>query len=138
MVTATPTKPDFAATEKPEFIIDISGVEEPLRSALLARDYSKLTIGAIDASGRGKQISSELIPTANGDLKLRYTVGGSSIKPGLYDLLVQYGDDPSFIGEEEFSWGVLAMNPDQAVYRPGQEAKIDMAVPRGKNRYGCS
>ena len=133
MVTASPTKPDFAATEKPEFIIDISEIEEPLRSALLNRDYSKLKIGAIDASGKGKRISSEIVPAANGDLKLRFTVGGSSIKPGLYDLLVQYGDNPSFIGEEEFSWGVLAMNPDQAVYKPRQEAKIDMAV---LNEYG--
>lgn len=137
MVTASPTKPDFAATEKPEFIIDISEVEEPLRSALINRDYSKLTIGAIDASGQGRQISSELTPTGNGDLKLRFTVGGSSIKPGLYDLLIQYGDDPSFIGEEEFSWGVLAMNPDQAVYKPGQEARIDMAVLDRLGRMVC-
>ncbi len=128
MVSASPTKPDFAATERPEFIIDISEVEEPLRSALIARDYSKLKFGAIDAGGKGRKISSELIATGDGNLKLRFTAGGSSIKPGLYDLLVQYEDDPSFIGEEEFSWGVLVMNPDQAVYKPKQEAKIDMAV----------
>jgi hypothetical protein len=136
LISAVPVKQDFSATEKPKFIIDMSDVEEPLRTALLNRDYSKLKFGAIDARGKGRQIPAELV-SSNGRLVLKFKNTGSYIRPGLFDLLVQYGDDPSFIGEEEFSWGVLAMNPNRAVYRPGQEAKIDITVLNELGRVVC-
>ncbi len=136
LISASPVKADFAATEKPEFIINVSEVEEPLRSALINRNYSNLKFGAIDARGQGRRIPAELV-NSNGRLVLKFNNGGSYIKPGLFDLLVQYGDDPSFIGEEEFSWGVLAINPDMAVYPVGSMAQLDMAVLDELGRVIC-
>jgi hypothetical protein len=136
LIDAAPVKADFAATERPEFIIDPTNVDEPLKSALLNRDYSNLKFGSIDSNGKGRQLPAELY-FSGGNLILRFNNSGTYIRPGLFDLLVQYQDEPSHIGEEEFSWGVLAMNPDQAVYKPGQEANIDMAVLNERGNVVC-
>lgn len=135
LIYATPTDNDFSVFEKPEFIIDMGEVEEPMKSALMEKDYTNVKFGIIDATGQGHQVPAELIDK-NGKTIIRFTKGGS-FKPGLYDLLVQYKNEPSFIGTEEFSWGVLAMNPDQAVYKSGQTAKIDMAVLDHLGRIVC-
>jgi hypothetical protein len=38
---------------------------------------------------------------------------------------------------QNFAWGVLAINPDQAVYLPGQEAKLGIAVLNDAGRMVC-
>ena len=135
LIDASPLESDFSALEKPQFLINISKVNEPLKSALMDKDYTNVKFGVIDSNGIGHTMSAELIDSG-GSLILRFTSGGS-FTPGLYDLLIKYKDEPSYIGVEEFSWGVLVLNPDQSIYKPGQKAKIDMAVLDEMGRMVC-
>ena len=50
----------------------------------------------------------------------------SQFRPGKYKMMVT--DQTGQIIEQDFLWGVLAINPNKAVYRPGETANLSMAV----------
>ena len=58
-----------------------------------------------------------------------------AFKPGRYTLRVL--DEQGNSTEEEFSWGVLAMNTNKSVYLPGETAKIALAVLDEKGEMVC-
>ncbi|HEY4694446.1 MAG TPA: peptidoglycan DD-metalloendopeptidase family protein [Candidatus Nanoarchaeia archaeon] len=51
---------------------------------------------------------------------------GSSFKPGAYTLQIQTRDGR--VSEQDFTWGVLAINVNKPIYKPGETAKIALAV----------
>lgn len=50
----------------------------------------------------------------------------SKFKPGKYR--VEISNDQGEIKEEEFTWGVLAINPNKSIYLPNETANLAMAV----------
>ena len=91
---------------------------------------SSLQVSVVDP--RGNDI---VIPNEN----IHFRVGSvvmvidplRSFTPGLYQATIQIynpitGEVEEF--EQDFAWGVLAMNTDQDVYRPGETADIHVGV----------
>src|SRR3990172_8796027 len=58
----------------------------------------------------------------------------SDFPPGKYKFVL---NDPHLKISQDFSWGVLAINPDRAVYLPGQEVNLGMAVLDEKGGMVC-
>src|SRR3990172_575538 len=58
----------------------------------------------------------------------------SDFPPGKYKFIL---NDPHLKITQDFSWGVLAINPDRAVYLPGQEVNLAMAVLDEKGGMVC-
>lgn len=52
----------------------------------------------------------------------------SNLKPGKYKVKVINTDTNEVISEQQFTWGVLAINTNKSIYLPGETAKIAMAV----------
>jgi hypothetical protein len=52
----------------------------------------------------------------------------SGTTPGLYKITAKDAASGQIIGQETEAWGVLAFNPDYAVYKPGANANISMGV----------
>ena len=59
-------------------------------------------------------------------------------KPGLYKLKVKLETaDSIFFLEQDFSWGVLAINTSKSIYSPGEKAYLQMAVLRDDGYTAC-
>jgi murein DD-endopeptidase MepM/ murein hydrolase activator NlpD len=59
----------------------------------------------------------------------------AQMTPGIYHVIVE--DSQGVVSNQEFVWGVLALNPDRDVYLPHEEATIAMAVLDEKGEMVC-
>jgi len=51
-----------------------------------------------------------------------------NFKPGKYHLNIKDKETEKILFDQDFTWGVLAINTNRSVYTPGQTAKISLAV----------
>ncbi len=58
------------------------------------------------------------------------------LRPGKYRLRIITSDGA--VSEQNFVWGVLAINTNKSIYQPNDTAKIHMAVLNGKGNMECS
>jgi len=53
-----------------------------------------------------------------------------NLKPGMYHLSLQLRTIEGVVNvEQDFSWGVIAVNTNKSIYKPGETAKLDL-VPQ--------
>lgn len=139
MLPVRPVKQDFKATEELEFDIDVAAItNETMRRALADDALPGIRFGLIDIAGNTKQLSARVVKRDGSHLVVAAATAQSAAEPGLFDLLIQHDSDPAYISEGDFSWGVLAINPDMAVYPPGAVAKLDMGVLDTTGRQICT
>lgn len=129
MLQMRPTKATFMASENPEFEIDTLFINDlTLQSRILDGNFDGVRFGLIDTKGQTVNLDAKL-KSKSGDIVIVELFSKKSyIKAGLFDLLMQYNDNPAFISESEFAWGVLAINPDQSVYKTDSLVNLDFAV----------
>jgi hypothetical protein len=129
MLAVFPSKLNYKAFEPLIFEIDTAILaDSEIQSALLSNNLGDLKFGTIDAEGKQNILDALVTESNNGVLILELRPKPGEFKPGIFDLLIQYQDHPAYIAEEDFTWGVLAINPDMSVYPVGAIANIDMAV----------
>jgi len=59
-------------------------------------------------------------------------------KPGKYKLKIEIeNSDGIFVGEQEFTWGVLAINTNKSIYLPNETAYLQMAALRDDGHTAC-
>ena len=78
------------------------------------------------------EISAESITIENGTLSIKPS---KDIKPGAYNLIIQ--DGTRVIYDNNFAWGVLAMNFNKSVYLPDEKANISIAVLDDQGNMVC-
>ena len=83
----------------------------------------------------GKEVSLSISKEVIGEETVLRISPGSSFKPGKYTLKVT--DSNGQESTQDFTWGVLAINPDKATYNPGETAKIAMAVLNEQGAMVC-
>lgn len=130
MLPMRPVKRVFKSMEPLRFEIDTIFINNlDIQSDLLNGDFSKIRFGIIDTRSRQEELNVEFVEKFDdGRVIIELWPRQPIIKAGLFDLLMEYDGESVFISEQEFSWGVLTMNPDQSVYKTGDIARIDMAV----------
>ncbi len=122
---------DLAADEDP--VIDVAVEEEAFFDFLGAdpttRDIKKVEI--ISPDGETIDAPLEKKDVRVGDVtKAEYTVDTSVFdKPGKYRVALTIEQD-GVVEQvvEEFTWGVLAFNPDQSIYQTGQDSLLSIGV----------
>lgn len=62
----------------------------------------------------------------------------ANLRPGRYKIKVLDTSTNQVISEQEFTWGVLAINTDKSIYLPNETAKIAMAVLDETGNMVCS
>jgi hypothetical protein len=132
----------FTAKEEPAFSLSSDGI---VKTRGLKTGLGKVVTedGTISASvKRGNQITglrAEISSAAisGDDFNVRIQKP-SKFKPGLYTLEVslQSGKIEQTLSQD-FFWGVLALNPDKAVYKSGEDAFISLAVLDNKGYMNC-
>jgi hypothetical protein len=86
-----------------------------------------------DPAGRKMDLPLTIIFDQDGMFTVEAPKERGSLRPGRYSIAFRITDksvDPAEVLEieQEFSWGVLAMNTDKAAYLPGEAGYIQMAV----------
>ncbi|MCZ2845889.1 MAG: hypothetical protein O2U61_05250, partial [Candidatus Bathyarchaeota archaeon] len=60
------------------------------------------------------------------------------VRPGLYKLKIEYLESGELtILEQDFTWGVLAINPDKAMYKAGETSLMSIGVLDDKGQIVC-
>lgn len=98
-----------------------------------------VAVNVKDNNGNEAGVESKVEQIA--DNKVQITLKeqqNNTIKPGKYTLqtiVEQNGETYNLT--QDFTWGVLAINPDQSVYSPNQEAFLAMAVLDDRGNMVC-
>jgi len=126
-------KKNWSEDEEPEF-----KVEEMEKNLLaeIASAFEKKEITAVLVRPDGKEGPSGVVIQGN---KIKITrANDRSFQPGLYKLKVKIKKGTEeFIQEQDFTWGVLAINTNKSIYLPGQKAYLQMAALRDNGHTIC-
>jgi hypothetical protein len=136
----------FSLNEQPEFELKYKDEKtseqlkksfkgEPLKARKeLITSQETLEVSLYNKDGE-VNIGSEIQKTS--DFKIILDEG-RELKPGKYILKVDYiKDNQSQEFEQEFYWGILAINTHKSIYTPGETANIDLGILDLSGRVVC-
>lgn len=121
-------KKDFAVSEKPKISV---AVDEDKFLGIGAKKREVKSVKITDPSGLEKKIDYEILEVVEGDvIKNEYVFNTSELsRPGKYTVSFAIEQEGRLeTVERDFTWGVLAFNPDQSVYKSGQSALFSIGV----------
>jgi murein DD-endopeptidase MepM/ murein hydrolase activator NlpD/methionine-rich copper-binding protein CopC len=84
---------------------------------------------------QGNSIAAEVIESSSGTDELVEIVPPQQFKPGTYT--IQVVDWAGRKTEQNFTWGVLAINTNKSVYKPGEDVQLAIAVLDDKGGMVC-
>jgi hypothetical protein len=110
------------AASEPEFIIN-------------GKD-KKIVVSVTSPDGTKRKLDKEIIETGEGySIKLEKD---RSFKPGIYKLQVETTENGvTTTTEQDFAWGVLALNTHKSVYTPDEQAYIGIGVLDNEGKMVC-
>ena len=96
----------------------------------------------LDSEGSELDLPLTMIMAEEGEFTIKLPALPRGFKPGLYKIRFIIKDQANEDGEElifeqDFSWGVLAINMNKSVYEPLEEAYLQMAVLDDEGRTIC-
>ena len=115
---------DFQLNEKPEFRFR----HEKISDGSLTWENVDVTAQIISPRGQALEISPDFIFENNGEFLVNLE-RPREFRPGLYKIILEIeedGENQDF--EQDFSWGVLAINVNKSIYLPNETAYIQMAA----------
>ncbi len=135
-------KKDFSLVENPVLNFEFKRKQNVFSSfkeflmSLFIDQYEGIGIEAsvIDNQGRIKnELKPQIEYIGDGEFVLSIKKPENDIKPGKYKISLNIKDSEITNGEtisfeQDFSWGVLAINANKAQYYTGEEAYLQMAV----------
>ncbi|KKW00632.1 MAG: hypothetical protein UY34_C0024G0010, partial [Parcubacteria group bacterium GW2011_GWA2_48_9] len=133
-------KTDFTSEENPTVSV---AVEE--RSALsfigigtTQREVEGVTLTSPDGTKADVEVGVQE-KKEGGTTTLAYSVPQDQLtRPGQYTISMNITQDgETEVVTKDFSWGVLAVNPNQSVYAPGQDATFSIGVLDDKGGIVC-
>lgn len=143
---------DFKMGENPEFRFkykkEKNGFLASVGEALGVVDYWKdinLTAEIISPSGEVFEIPSEIFGDTDeiftlekdGEILMKLKKD-NRFKPGLYKIILKIEEEGNLeIFEQDFTWGVLAVNVNKSIYFPNEVAYLQMGALRNDGRTIC-
>ncbi|MFZ2555400.1 MAG: hypothetical protein WAX57_01005, partial [Minisyncoccia bacterium] len=125
---------EFSGDDIPEFRFTFTsrrGVIARALNSLLGRgnEFSVAQVRITDANGTEEDIPVSITYGENGTWTMQIKSRPRAFRPGKYsaEIIMKEGAD-TFTEEVEFYWGILALNVDKSVYKPGEPVTLMMAV----------
>ncbi|MCK4540294.1 hypothetical protein KAU09_04030 [Candidatus Parcubacteria bacterium] len=131
------TKVNFKITENPELnfrykknknLINkiISGLISPFSDEY---NHIKISADLRDARGDKTELKPEVRYISEGEFLVKIPENIREFRPGKYFFEIEIEDKGEIYQiSQNFNWGVLAINVNKAVYRPGERAYLQMGV----------
>jgi len=107
--------------------------DEPVNLAVSNPDNVSFTTSVVDSNNN--PVSAPVTQNDNGSTTDVQITPTNEIKPGIYHVTVT--DQAGNTSQQDFSWGVLALNTDKSMYYPGETGDIAMAVLNDKGDMVC-
>ena len=98
-----------------------------------ATDDLKKNITIINGFGKKEDVSYDIKKQQNGSAQIQIHTS-RFFRPGKYKLIVNNRNNKF---EQDFSWGVLAINPDKSIYMPNETVVLAMAVLDDEGNMVC-
>lgn len=96
-------------------------------------DQEKYKTKVMDAAG--KEVTMQLHEEVQDDITQLQVIPTNQFQPGKYTISVT--DETGKTTKQDFSWGVLALNPDKAIYHPNETSDLSMAVLDDRGAMVC-
>lgn len=120
---------EVEAQKLPEFTMDISSAEYGKILSSTEDELDKLVSVNISHSYKTANIDSELSIDKKKKLLMISAKDLTNFKPGLYRISLTLRSLEGEVNlEQDFSWGVIAVNTKKSVYNKGDVVKIGLAV----------
>ena len=140
-------KKDWRADEEPEFEIVFKGKTENIFEKLGSqispvfeeKPETKIEAHIINPEGEIKSLRENEDFKAETHSPTKITIFKSrAFQPGLHTLKINFEKNGKvFELEQEFTWGVLAINTNKSIYLPGETAYLQMAALRDDGHTIC-
>ena len=98
--------------------------DENVDLAVTNPDNDSFSTAVVNAKGQG--VNVPITETNDGTTTNVQIAGSNEVTPGIYTIKVT--DNSGNVTTQDFSWGVLALNPDKDMYHPGETANLSMGV----------
>ncbi len=131
------TKTNFKVSENPELNFHykknknllnkiISGIASPFSDEY---DHIKISADLRDVKGNKTGLKPEVRYIGEGEFLIKIPENIREFRPGKYYFEIEIEDKGEIYQiSQDFSWGVLAVNTNRAVYSPGESAYLQMGV----------
>ncbi len=87
-----------------------------------------ITVEVFDGYGRKIEGAAEVEELREGTFKLKVP-SKRAIKPGIYTVEVELTKgNETYTSQQSFAWGLISLNTNRSIYRPGQEAQFIVVV----------
>ncbi|MBI2133958.1 hypothetical protein HYU11_04720 [Candidatus Woesearchaeota archaeon] len=128
---------NFKADENPRFEYRFPA-EKGILDAGKKPEKGKVTVQIFNSTGQQTGISAEAAENSDGTYNITIHKP-RSYRPGSYRIKIEYYyGGKTNIQEQNFTWGVLAINTDKATYNEKETAFISMAVLDDSGRIECN
>jgi len=143
IILLTPQK-DFKGNEEPEFQFRYKKINDGLLAsvgeALGTLNYWEninTTVRVMNLEGETLDISPFVFFENDGEFLVEVRKP-QEFRPGLYKIILKIEEEGNVQEfEQDFSWGVLAINTNKSIYLPGEQAYIQMAALRDDGHTIC-
>jgi hypothetical protein len=133
--TLNPNQPNgptitIPATKLPEFSIDLT--TQKFKNLLSASQQKLLELAQVDlvrVANANEKIPTEIRVDTTKSKLIVHPKDAPNFKPGMYKLHLTLRTLEGVVNiEQDFSWGVIAVNSNKSIYKPGDVATIGMGV----------
>ena len=133
-----PTSLTIPATILPQFTFDLS--EHKFDSVISAtRQLSDFITASLVHSVSAQTLDTQLEVDRNQRKLLVHPKDIPRFKPGLYKLSLTLRTPEGFVNiDQDFTWGVIAVNTHKSIYKPGETVKIGLAVLNDAGETQCA
>ncbi len=124
-------------SELEAYKVSLENSSKPIKTKVWISDYEIIQTSVYDSSGKETTIEAQIEEIRQGKFNIRLP-NPRDLKPGSYTLRVNLTkDNISYVQEQNFTWGVLVVNPDKSIYLPGQTSFLGMAVLNDEGKMVC-
>ena len=108
----------------------VSMLRSLIQPTVAEAQTSNIQTQILDDNGNPADIPVSVVTdTTTGKRRVQIDRPDRSFRPGRYTLVVTVTTPQAIlVSQQDFSWGVLAINTDMSVYRPGTTAYLQMGV----------
>ncbi|MGE5041866.1 MAG: hypothetical protein ACM3IJ_03100 [Candidatus Levyibacteriota bacterium] len=121
---------DIKLTSRPQFEVNLSGTKYSSFWSLSQEKRQGSVEAYIENTKADIKIDLDKKMNLQSKLLLLSPPSQNSIQPGMYSLHVKVRsvNDEDIIISQDFTWGVLAVNTNKAVYKQGEQVELGMVV----------
>ncbi|MCK5320008.1 hypothetical protein KAJ61_01310 [Candidatus Parcubacteria bacterium] len=134
-------KKDFKSYEEPELKFHRGKADQGIIADVLKvfdkQGKIKATARIINPKGKAREAAPDEIIENNGDISVKLK-NSKEFKPGLYKVVLKVEDrDKIQTFEQDFTWGVLAINVNKSICLSGEEVYLQLGVLKDDGHTIC-